>query len=84
MKNTTKRRIARSARLGVADDKSEGFLSLLRNDVLPILKKPRAARPSHSWWKVNTSLPSDPGTTWVRMVSMNPRLIRNWTRRFVP
>jgi hypothetical protein len=84
MKNTTKRRVARSVRFGVANDKNEGSLSLLGNDVLPILKKPRASRPSHSWWRVNTSLPRAPGSTWVRLVSMNPRLIRNWTRRFVP
>jgi hypothetical protein len=84
MKNTTKRRIARSVRFGVANDKNEGFLSLLRNDVLPILKKPSASRPSDSWCRVNTSLPRAPGTTWVRIVSKNPRLIRNWTRRFVP
>lgn len=84
MKNTIKRRIARSVRFGVGNDKNEGFLSLVRNDVLPILKKPRPSRQSHSWWRVNTSLSSVPGTTWVGLVSMNPRLIRNWTKRFVP
>jgi hypothetical protein len=75
MKNVTKRRLARKVRFEAATDKSEAFLTLLRSDILPILKKPR------EW--LSMPLPLVSGATWIGLVSTNPRLIRNWTRRFV-
>ncbi len=82
MKNVTRRRFSRSVRFEAATNKSEGFLTLFRNDILPILKKPKVARPSHSWQGLNMPLHLASGTTWLGLVSTNPRLIRNWTRRF--